>query len=365
MRMLLKPALALVFAIATISACSTSSPKPVALPAPAAVEPSAQERVLYYSQRIAESPRLYPMYTQLGIAFLDRTRETHDPTLLAKARNAENTALSIQDNFESLMAMTAVANYSHRFEDAIGWGRRAAKASVGGEDVRDPAVTAALVEAYLGFGKPEDAAALLPDSADDANDFHTAVSLGRLRSESGEYVEAELAFSRAAELAREQAAPALAAWAETAAAGTLIDSGRASESAAHLEAAARLAPETTFLILHRAEVAQAAGRHADALKLFETILAHDDDPAIEALAFTAAHEAGDTVSADKHFVRAERGLKRAIDAGEVYTLEALAKLYLHAGRNLESALALARENIRWKRDRSARETLAAIEALRR
>lgn len=354
----------LLLALAAMSACS-ASPQPLSSSAPAAAQPSAHDRVLYYSQRIADSPRLYPMYTQLGVALLDRTRETHDPTLLAKARNAEKTALSIQENFESLMAMTAIQNYSHRFEDAMAWGRRAASASVGGDTARDPAVTAALVEACLGFGRPDDAAALLPASVADANDFHTAVSLGRWLSEAGEYAEAETAFSRASALALEQGAPALAAWAETAAAGTLIDSGRASEAAAHLEAAARLGPETTFLVLHRAEAAQAAGRDADALALLEQVLAHDDDPAIEALAFAAAHDAGDRAAAERHFVRARRGLQRAIDAGEVYTLEALAKLYLRAGRNLGSALALARENIVWKRDRSARETLAAIEALRR
>lgn len=320
---------------------------------------------MYYSQRIAESPRLYPMYTQLGIALLDRTRESHDPALLAQARDAERTALSIQDNFESLMAMTTIQNYSHRFEDAIAWATRAAEASVGGETSRDPAVTAALVEAYLGFGKPRAAAALLPRSVDEASDFHTAASLGRWLGEAGKQIEAEQAFSRAADLARKQDAPALAAWAETAAAGALIDGGRAAEATPHLEAAAQLAPPTTFLLLHHAEAAQAAGRNADALALLEEILAHDDDPAIQALAFAAARKSGDSAAAERHFLLAQRGLQRAIEAGEVHTLEALAKLYLVAGRNLESALALARENLIWKRDRSARETLAALEALRR
>ena len=326
--------------------------------------PSAEERVRYYSDHIAESPHLYPMYTQLGIALLDRTRETHDPTLLAKAREAEAAALSIQDNFESLMAMAAIQNYSHRFEDAIRWGKRAAKASVGGDASRDPAVDAVLVEAYLGFGQGEEAAKLVPRSAEEAHDFHAAASLGRCLTEAGRPAEAERAYSRAAELARREDAPALAAWAETAAAGALIDSGRAPEAAPHLEESGRLAPATTFLLQHRAEAAQATDRNAEAMALLEEILRRDPDPAVEALAYMAARKSADAASTERHFRSAQKGFQRAIEAGEIYTLGALAKLYADADRNLDSAFALARENLQWKRDRAAVETLASLEARR-
>jgi len=362
---------ALALLVALMPGCSAgrgsseTAPRGTVAAQAAKPEPSAQERIRYYSERIAESPRLYPMYTQLGIALLDRTKETHDPTLLAKAREAEATALAIQDNFESLLAMAAIQNYSHRFEDAIRWGRRAADASVGGDAARDPAVTALLVEACLGFGKLEEAAGLVPRSVEEADDFHAAASLGRWLAEAGRADEAEKAYSRAAELARREDAPALAAWAETAAAGALIDSGRAAEATAHLEAAARLAPTTTFLLLHRAEAAQATGRSAEATAILEEILRHDPDPAVEALAFVAARKAGDGAAAERHFRAAQQGFQRAIEAGEVHTLGALAKLYLDADRNLDSALALARENLQWKRDRAAAETLAALEAQRR
>jgi len=59
---------------------------------------------------------------------------------------------------------------------------------------------------------------------------------------------------------------------------------------------------------------------------------------------------------------AEQGLERPLAAGEVYTLGALARLYADAGRNLDRALALAQENLLWKRDREAFATLRAVEA---
>jgi tetratricopeptide (TPR) repeat protein len=348
--------------------CTALAPPTEPENVPSPPEASAAERIDFYSAAIRERPRLYPAYTQLGVALLDRARETHDPTLLARARNAEETSLAIQPSYEALFAMTSIENFSHRFEDAIAWGKRAAAASIGGSAAPDPVVVAALVEAYRGFGRIEDAQRLLPPAGVEATDFHIAISVGRVLAEQNKPFEAAAAMSRASELARKAGKVGkvektdLAAWAETAAGGVLLDSGHAREAAPHLEAAAKLAPPGPFLRLHHAELAMAAGDDAAALATLEDLLHADPDPAIEALAAGAARKAGLLEAAERHFRAAEQGLLRAVHAKEVYTLEALAKLYLDAGRNLDEARRLARENLRWKRDRAARETLAAIEA---
>ncbi len=331
----------------------------------ASAEPSAIERIDYYSNRIAQSPRLYPMYTQLGLACLDRARETHDPVWLAKAREAEVTALSLQDNFESMMAMAAIQNYAHRFEEAIRWGERAAAASVDGSAERDPAVASMLVEARLGLGQVAEAGRLVPSSVAGTRDFHSASALGRWLAASGRFEEAVTAYARAAAFAREGGAATLAAWAEAAAAAALLDAGRSAEARGHVEAAARLDPGATVVQLRRAEVEQAEGRSAEALNILEALLREDPDPAIEARAYAVARGAGALESAERHFDAAERGLEHAIDAGEVYTLGPLAQLYADAGRYLPRALALARENLKWKRDREALAILAAVQERRR
>lgn len=325
----------------------------------------AQERIRYYSARIAETPRLYPMHTQLGIAFLDRAKETHDPRWLEEARASELRALAIQDNFESLMAMAAIQNYAHRFEEAKRWAGLAAAASVNGPASPDPAATAALVEALLGLGEIDPARRLLPSSLEETKDFHTAASLGKCAAEEGRAGDAAAAFERAARFARAESVPALAAWAEAAAAGALIDAGRATEARPHLETAIAIAPGEPVVLLHRAELLQAVGRHAEALGILEGFLVSNPDPAVEALAFKAAKEAGESTTAKRHFAAAERGLKRAVEAGEVYSLGALARLYLDSGRRSEKALSLAEENLRWKRDRDARAIAEAARAAAR
>jgi hypothetical protein len=53
---------------------------------------------------------------------------------------------------------------------------------------------------------------------------------------------------------------------------------------------------------------------------------------------------------------------RIVEAGEAYTLEELARLYLDAGVDARRVLELATKNLEIKRDRSA---LEALEAARR
>ena len=60
-----------------------------------------------------------------------------------------------------------------------------------------------------------------------------------------------------------------------------------------------------------------------------------------------------------HFRLAERGFMEAIDAGEVYTLGALARLYTAADVELDLAADYARRNLLYKKDDLARRTLVA------
>jgi tetratricopeptide (TPR) repeat protein len=114
--------------------------------------------------------------------------------------------------------------------------------------------------------------------------------------------------------------------------------------------------------IHRAELHELEGRPAAALAAYEALLDEGTDPVVAARAFAVAQRLGDADRAARHFDVAERGLRSALDAGEVYTLGPLARLYADAGRDLDHALRLAEENLHWKRDREALRTLALIKA---
>src|SRR5689334_755007 len=57
-------------------------------PAPAPAELSAQETIAKLQDRIRKNPEDIPAYAQLGVALLQRVRETADPTLYAQAQQA-------------------------------------------------------------------------------------------------------------------------------------------------------------------------------------------------------------------------------------------------------------------------------------
>ncbi len=320
---------------------------------------SADDRIRFYSRRVIEQPRLYPVHVQLAEAYFEKAKKAYEPALLARARESLGRSLAIQPTFEAFLFSARLACYAHRFDDALAWTARAAEAAV---YPNDPAVTATQVEALMGLGRADEARRLLPPLGAAVAEFHTAAALGRWLGEAKDFGAAHAAYSRAAALARQAGVPPLAAWAEIMRAGTLIDSGRPEAARPHLEAASRLGPKTDDLRLHEAELLEATGRAAEALAAYEALRKDSPDPVVPHRAYLLARSLGQSEAAERNLREAERGYLRPVAAGEVYTLGALAQLYADAGINLERALDLARENLKYKRDAEALATLAAIRA---
>lgn len=320
-----------------------------------ATRPSVDERIRYYSEKTAAQPRLYPVYAQLGAAYLDKARQTHDPSYLKRARRVLHQSLEIQPNFLALKAMAAVCNYAHHFEEGLHWARRASEANPA-----DTAVTALLAESHMGLGQLDEAQASLTRGTTAPGDFHLAAAQGRWLASQGRFDQAAKAFQDAAGFARNEGVIELVVWAEVNTAGALIDAGRLERTRHHLAAAARLDPTNGELRIHQAELLEAQGKLDEALKSYEAILEGSNDATIHARAFALARKLGQEALARKHFATAEKGFRGVIEAGEVYTLGALARLYLAADVRLETALDLAKQNLRFKRDIEAGTILDSI-----
>jgi hypothetical protein len=113
-----------------------------------------------------------------------------------------------------------------------------------------------------------------------------------------------------------------------------------------------------------AEVHELEQRPAEALRAYESILAHEKDPEIYRRASALARQIGDARRADALFAAAEAAAERILAAGEFFALEAQARLYADAGVKLERAEELAQKNLQHKRDRSAYATLAYVRTRR-
>jgi tetratricopeptide (TPR) repeat protein len=321
-----------------------------------ATHASPDQKITFYRDKVESAPNLYPAWAMLGEAYLDRARDGRDPDDLDRARDALDRSLAIQPSFEALNARASLANFGHRFAEALTWADRAARSSP-----EDTGVVAVKVEALLGLGRDDEARALIPSSPSPPEDFHLAAALGACLVARGETDEAVRAFTQASKLAARQGAPALALWARVRSAGVLLDAGRPNDARPILEQAAQQAGPSgpdAFLKAHQAELLEADEKPIEALALYESMCESSNDPGPHARAWALAHHLGRDDQAQRHFEAAERELKRALDRGHVYPLEALATLYLDAGIRADEARDLASRNLQTKRDRSARDLAA-------
>lgn len=322
----------------------------------------ADEQIKFYIDKISQSPKNYPSYALLANAYLDKTRETGDPQYLAEARKSVEKSMEIQPNYQAMKTAAMIANYSHRFSDAVIWAEKAAQGSPEGLQL-DSEVSAILIEAYLGLGQTEKAEKVLDDLTavgKKPDDFFIAVSRGHLYTAGNKTDEAVKAFEAAADFAEKQNARDLVVWANVMAAGCLLDSSRTAEAKPYLEKAEQLVPENKLLQIHRAELLLAENRPQEALEKYEDLLKSGDDPEIHRQAFLVAQQLNQNESAEKHFRSAVQGFQKIIASGEIYTLGPLAQVYCDADRNLAAAERLARQNLEYKMDNEARKTYDCI-----
>ncbi len=318
-----------------------------------------EKRISIYKDRIKADPEHYPSYTLLGVAYLDKAQDTHDPSDIESARNYALRSIEIQNNFEALKLLARIEGFVHRFDSSISYAEQAAKAAP--ESKADSQVASILVDAYLALGKQARAKELLDESADES--FHHFASLGTYSKAIGDKEGAVAAYENASSLALKQNAGAQQSWALTMAAGVWLDSGNADKALPFLERAEKIAPESKVLLIHKAEYLAAKGRIGDAEDIYVGILGRWDDPEIHRRMFNLLKSQAKEDEAKEHFELAQKGFRRILDAGQPYPLGPLAQMLCDAGTRLDEAKRLSKENLKYKRDAEALATDRCVNAL--
>jgi tetratricopeptide (TPR) repeat protein len=125
--------LAALLVFATVLALRTFHDRPqpsvaidVAAPAPAPAELGSEGVIAQLQERIRRNPDDTSAYAQLGLALLQRVRETADPTLYPKAAAVLAEGLKRDpQQLDGLVGQGVLANARHQFADALSWGERA------------------------------------------------------------------------------------------------------------------------------------------------------------------------------------------------------------------------------------------------
>lgn len=315
-------------------------------------------RIRFYTGKIEAGPRLYPVYVQLASAYLDKARLTNDSRWLAEARHAVDRSMTILMTYDAFVVAARIANYAHRHEDAIRWGRRALEVAES-TDAGKPVAVALLVEAYSALGRHKEAHDLLPPVGTQPADPVTALAIAGWMSSQGHYLRAAREYDITATLARDTGLATLTTWAQAMAAGSLLDAERPDLAQPRLAALLTANPRDDHIRMHEAERLEAEQQPAEALQIYESLLDHlPSDPNLHAKAWKLATLLGNAAQAQRHFDAAEQSLRQAIDAGEVHTLGALAELYSEAGIHGVEAVVLAERNLRFRRDHEAQAIYA-------
>lgn len=87
---------------------------------------SVDEQIQTLQGLLRENPDDWQSYTQLGFAYLQKARETGDPSYYQKVENALGKTLEHHsDDYVTVSAMGALALARHQFQSALEWGERA------------------------------------------------------------------------------------------------------------------------------------------------------------------------------------------------------------------------------------------------
>lgn len=231
--------------------------------APPPTTPPTQELVEFFAGRVAEHPEDAEAQLQLGLALLQRIRETTDPSLYASAEAAFEAAGRLRpDDPLPLVGLGGILLGKHEFAEALRVGRAA--------EALDPASSGAgavVVDALIELGRYEEASDAVDRLVRTSPDLTSLARLSYIRELRGDLAGALEAMQRAAAspgLAPENTAFALAL------VGQLEhQNGYGTEAREAYWAALRLVPQHAPSLAGLGRLAVAAGDLDEARDRFE------------------------------------------------------------------------------------------------
>jgi tetratricopeptide (TPR) repeat protein len=143
-------------------ATRTSSPVTAGSDAVSGGVSTTDRRIGVLQDYLRQQPSDWRSATQLGLAYLQRARETSDPSYLTRADGLLNQALAqAPEDTDTLIGLGTLALARHQFQEAADWGKRA----IASNEFKAPA-HGVLGDAYTELGWYEDAVSAIQKMVD-------------------------------------------------------------------------------------------------------------------------------------------------------------------------------------------------------
>ena len=294
---------------------SSASPAVVpTLPASAATSDTAAE-IAVLRAKLAEHPDEAATLRDLGLALLQRVRETADPSLYAQAEQALTRARArAPDDPNVLVGIAGLQLGRHRFADAL----KTANAAMAIAPSL-PAAHAAKVDALVELGRYDAAAEAASELLALRVDLSSLARVSYLRELHGNIGGAVAAMRQAAD------SPALApentAYVRTLLGNLLVYAGRPDEAAEAYEAALVIAPNHAAAIAGLGRLAVGRGDLGEAISRFEAASAVLPLPEYVIALGEAKEASGDAAGAAESYDLARAETRLFVAAGVDVDLE--------------------------------------------
>ncbi|MBV9898966.1 MAG: tetratricopeptide repeat protein [Chloroflexi bacterium] len=146
------------------SACATpaSAPTPTPVPVPVPVPAAQADPISALQDHLRQAPNDSQSATALGLAYLQKARETSDPTYYTRADGILHQALTIApQDADTLIGLGALAASRHQFQNALDLGQQATRANA-----YKSAAFAVQTDALTELGRYDDAVDVLQQMVD-------------------------------------------------------------------------------------------------------------------------------------------------------------------------------------------------------
>ncbi|GAC1642407.1 MAG: tetratricopeptide repeat protein [Herpetosiphon sp.] len=235
-------------------------------PQPAApLELGTEQMIAALQARLQRKPDDTKAYAQLGFAFLQRVRETADPSLYARAESAFNAALQREpQQLDAVLGQASLALSRHQFSTALELGEKAHAISP-----YRAQVYGTIGDAQVELGKYDEAVTSVQQMINTRPDLSSFTRVSYQREIHGDVPGAITAMQQAVSAGNPGTEQTL--WTQVQLGNLFFNSGKLEEAEGTYRAALNTRPDYVYAGAGLARIAAARGQYESAIKIFREI----------------------------------------------------------------------------------------------